>query len=76
MRIRVFLALALSALVTSACGGDGITGPGSKETITLDFCAAEVPVWFAIQNETEQWQEVPVNAAGTVTFDDVGLFSR
>jgi hypothetical protein len=68
MRLSLVAALALSAVVVSACA-DGITGPGPKAPVSLDFCEGTTPIWFAIQNETEEWEEISGDAAGTFTFD-------
>lgn len=69
MRSSVVCAVALAAVVASACDDDGITGPGAKETVSLDFCEGSFPEWFAIQNETESWVEVTGNVSGTFTFE-------
>jgi hypothetical protein len=50
MRLSMMPVLALSAVALGACD-DGITGPGPKASISLDFCENITPVWLAIQNE-------------------------
>ena len=67
MNTRILGALAAATVFASAC--DDLTGPGPKESVTLDFCAAEVPIWVAVQNEAEEWQQVTVGSDGAVTFD-------
>ena len=64
---KIFGALAVAAVLASAC--DDSTGPGPKETVTLDFCSGETPIWLAIQNEGEAWEEVSVGSDGSATFD-------
>jgi hypothetical protein len=68
LRISALGALAFTAVVTSACD-DGIAPPGPKASVSLDFCADDTPVWFAIQNEQDAWREISADAAGTFTFD-------
>jgi hypothetical protein len=56
-----------AAIMAAAC--DDATGPGSTETVSLDFCLAELPAWLAIQNEGSGWQQVLGGADGNFTFE-------
>src|SRR5213594_2517372 len=55
------------AMLLGAC--ETTTAPGPKTAVSLDFCSAVVPNWFAIRNDGEDWQVLTPNADGTFNFD-------
>jgi hypothetical protein len=63
------VALAPVAALTVSCS-DG-TGPSDDELerFILAFCASELPVWFAYQNEGGAWTRVQSNASNAFEFD-------
>ena len=60
--------MALAVAAVSACD-DGTTAPRPKTNLSVDFCAGDIPAWFAVQNEGEGWQQVSGNSSGTFTFE-------
>ena len=68
MRTSIISTLALAAVVASAC--DGTTEPtiGPKESVLLDFCASEQPVWLAVQNQGEEWEQVSSSSFNSFSF--------
>jgi hypothetical protein len=69
MRSRwMTVALAPAVALTLSCS-DG-TGPSSDELeqMVLAFCASELPVWFAFQNEGGEWTRVPSNSSNAFDF--------
>ena len=69
MRSRWMTLGVAPALALGLSCSDG-TGPdtGDLETFVLAFCASELPVFFAYQNEGEQWTRVQPNN-NSFTFD-------
>lgn len=71
--------LAAPVLAAALAGCDLSTSPRQNLTeipIELDFCAGDVPVWFAYQNQSRPWEVVTPDASGTVRFtatDRVGV---
>lgn len=69
MRSRQYrLAIPSLLAVLGAC--TDLAGPRPQDLVDvfLDFCAAETPVFFAIQNERTRWQRVLPDAEGTFRF--------
>lgn len=61
-------AVAASCVMLAGCS-DG-TGPEPVVgSLTLDFCTAEAPVWFAYQNQGGDWTRVDGTLDDTYTFD-------
>lgn len=55
-------------LVLAACS-DGIGPDPVVDTIVLDFCSDETPLWFAYQNAGGDWTRVLPGAGGDFEFD-------
>src|SRR5438874_2652656 len=68
MHARATLAtLTLVALSAWACGN--VTEPTAAGTdIQLNFCGADIPSFFAVQNGTAAWARITADAAGTFAF--------
>ena len=66
-RWKALVAAPLLAFSTSCSDGTGIDP--TLEEIVLAFCASELPVWFAYQNEGGSWTRVQPNAQNAFAFD-------
>ena len=69
MRRRWKTLLAAPLLAFSSSCTDGTTIDPTLEEIVLAFCASELPVWFAYQNEGGSWTRVQPNANNAFAFD-------
>lgn len=60
--------VSLLSAATLACSDS--TGPLPQDLVdvVLDFCAAETPVFLAVQNQGANWERVVPDAQGTFTF--------
>jgi hypothetical protein len=72
MRKKTPLALAITCfagLTAVGCGFPDIpTGVENPVEVSLDFCADEIPIWFAVQNGTQPVNVIPHDGNGTFTF--------
>lgn len=70
MRSRWTSASAVSLLSAAALACGDSTGPLPQDLVdvVLDFCAAETPVFFAVQNPGSNWERVMPDGQGTFTF--------
>ena len=66
-RWKALVAAPLFAFSTSCTDGTSIDP--TLEEIVLAFCASELPVWFAYQNEGGSWTRVQPNANNAFVFD-------
>ena len=62
-------AVAAPLLVLAACSDGGTEPDPVVDTIVLDFCSDEVPLWFAYQNAGGDWTRVLPSADGAFEFD-------
>jgi hypothetical protein len=56
------------AALSVACSDGTDPGDGDLEELVMAFCADEMPVWFAFQNEGQAWTRV-LPTGGAFTFD-------
>ena len=70
MRIVYSAGLFFAAAATSACSLDVPTDTGGNNPIPieLDFCAGDVPVWFAYQHSSSDFTVIQPDANGTFSF--------
>lgn len=66
-RWKALVAAPLLAFSNSCTDGTGIDP--TLEELVLAFCASELPVWFAYQNEGGSWTRVQPNANNAFVFD-------
>ena len=62
-------AVAAPLLVLAACSDGGVGPDPVVDTIVLDFCSDEVPLWFAYQNFGGDWTRVLPSADGAFEFE-------
>jgi hypothetical protein len=69
LRRRTHRVLRLAGLLLAVSCESG-TDPEAQHPIdlVLDFCANDVPVWFAYRNQGADWTRVTPSAEGTVSF--------
>ena len=63
-------------LLSASLAGCDSTGPGPLDLtdVFLDFCASDVPVFLAFQNEGADWERVTGDAQGTFAFQATPTF--
>src|SRR5688572_16007367 len=66
-RWKAVVAAPLFALSTSCSDGTGVVGP--LENLVLAFCASDLPVWFAFQNDGGDWTRVQPDANNSFAFE-------
>lgn len=71
MKLPTALWLAAAPLLAALSACEVTTSPPEPQTpidLALDFCSDQLPVWFAFQNETVDWERVTPDADGTFRF--------
>jgi len=70
LTFRTLASVSYVALALALAGCADSTAPVNQRMIDvlLDFCSDQTPVWFAFQNQNQQWQRVTPNAEGTFAF--------
>jgi hypothetical protein len=71
-RSRRVLGVAIAASLAACSLETGVT-PGTPLDITLDFCANDTPIWFAVQDGVAPFQVLTPDASGAFSFQARGL---
>src|SRR5688572_12414824 len=66
---RTLFRISFVGLWFGACVDSGAPPTPQLSDLTLDFCATDAPVFFAIQNEGEGWQRITGLAGHTFAFE-------